>query len=78
MLNEFTWSFGGDVDADQAIEAWRESKQYMRELPDVLKRGCYSRDIDKVICPGKGSMDFRAGFVNTKAGWRMEYFVEGD
>jgi hypothetical protein len=78
MISEFTWSFGGDGDADQAIEAWRKDPQYMKQMSAVLKRGCHADDVDRVICPGKGGMGFRAAYVKTEAGWRMEYFVAGD
>jgi hypothetical protein len=78
MADEFTWSFGGDVDANQAINAWREDKRYLAELQATLKHGCHKTGRNKINCPGKGDFDFRAGLVKTKAGWRMEYFVEGD
>lgn len=78
MVSQFTWGFGGDLDADQAIAAWREDKRYLRELHSVLKLGCHKTEPNKVNCPGKGGFAFRAGFVKTTSGWRMEYFVEGD
>ena len=78
MADEFSWSFGGDLDADQAIAAWREDKHYLTELHAVLKLGCYKSAPKKISCPGKGGFSFRAGFLTTPAGWRMEYFVEGD
>jgi len=78
LVDEFTWSFGGDVDANQAVTAWREENRYLRELQTTLKRGCHKTSARKITCPGKGGFDFRAGFIKTKAGWRMEYFVEGD
>ena len=78
MVDEFTWSFGGDVDANQAITAWRDDKRYLRELQATLKRGCRKIGQNKINCPGKGGFDFRAGLVKTNVGWRMEYFVEGD
>ncbi|MCI0405807.1 MAG: hypothetical protein L0209_07010 [candidate division Zixibacteria bacterium] len=78
MVDEFTWSFGGDVDANQAINAWRKDKRYLAELQATLKSGCHKTERNKINCPSKGGFDFRAGLVKTKAGWRMEYFVEGD
>jgi hypothetical protein len=86
MIREFSWSFGGDRDADQAIEAWKEDPKYLRQLVRVLRQPCrvdtarYGSDEGKrrAKCPGAGNLSFRAGFIETPDGWRMEYFVEGD
>jgi hypothetical protein len=83
MTTAFTWSFGGDGDADQALDAWRTNPdEYLRNLVDVLRLGCNidSRFHDgaRVICPGRGDLDYRAGFLETQQGWKFEYFVAGD
>jgi len=78
MVKEFTWSFGGDNDADQAIDEWRQNPKYLKALVQVLKQGCDVAAPDRIECLGNGNDDFRAGFVNTSDGWRMEYFVAGD
>jgi hypothetical protein len=78
MTDAFTWSFGGDADADQAIAAWRTDPGYLAALRITLALGCQSAGPDEVECPGKGGGDFRAGLVRTPAGWRMQYLVEGD
>ncbi len=86
MVREFTWSFGGDRDADQAIEAWKNDPQYARELNWVIRLGCHvdttrygdGAKASRIKCDGKGGMHFRAGFIDTAEGWKLEYFVAGD
>lgn len=86
MVREFIWSFGGDRDADQAVEAWKDDPRYLREMARVLEQGCHidvtrygsERTKHRVKCPGTGNLSFRAGFIHTPDGWCMEYFVEGD
>jgi hypothetical protein len=86
MVKEFLWSFGGDRDADQAIEAWRNRPEYVRELSRVLRMGCrvdktrYGGETkaERIKCDGTGGTHFRAGFINTSEGWKLEYFVAGD
>lgn len=80
MVQRFTWSFGGDDDADQAIEEWSKEPRFLRELVRVLRMGCrpWRDTTDRVECPGRGDMSFRAGFLNTEDGWKLEHFVEGD
>jgi hypothetical protein len=86
MVREFTWSFGGDRDADQAIEAWKNRPEYVRELGRVLRMGCRvdttrygdGTNAERIKCDGKSGLQFRAGFINTPEGWKLEYFVEGD
>lgn len=78
MIKEFTWSMGGDADADQAIDAWRSDPTYLIDLQRVTGLGCASAEDKSVECPANAGMDFRAGFELTTEGWRMVYFVEGD
>jgi hypothetical protein len=78
MTGEFTWSFGGDADADQAIAAWRDDSSYLHGLRATLNQGCHRSAQDELECPGKGGGDFRAGLVRTPAGWRLQYLVAGD
>jgi hypothetical protein len=78
MTDAFTWSFGGDADADQAITAWRVDPGYLTALRATLARGCRLLDQNEVECPGRGDGGFRAGLVRTSSGWRMQYLVEGD
>ena len=83
MSTAFTWSFGGDGDADQALDAWRtDPDEYLSNLVEVLRRGCNidSRSDNgiRAICPGRGDLDYRAGFLETPHGWKFDYFVAGD
>lgn len=78
MIKDFTWSFGGDRDADQAIEAWRTDAEYIKSLKEVLRTDCQLEDSTHIECSGKGENDFRAGFEKTKSGWKFVYFVAGD
>ena len=86
MVREFTWSFGGDRGADQAIEAWKNRPEYVRELSRVLGMGCRvdttrygdGANAERIKCDGIGGLHFRAGFINTPEGWKLEYFVAGD
>jgi hypothetical protein len=86
MLREFTWSFGGDRDADQAIQEWKNRPEQVRELSQVLRAGCHvdsarygdGKNASRIKCDGKGGTHFRAGLINTAEGWKLEYFVGGD
>lgn len=78
MTNKFTWSFGGDSDAEQAIAEWTKEPRYLRELERVLRSGCRNVASDRIECPGRGNLGFRAGFMKIDGTWRMDYFVEGD
>lgn len=79
MVPEFTWSFGGDGDANQAIEAWQQDPKALQSLYRVTGLPCTFRtDIDHVQCPPNAGYRYRAGFIRTDMGWRMSYFVAGD
>ena len=77
MARDFTWSFGGDADARQALAEWRANPRYFDELRRVTGVPCGYED-GIVECPRKAGTRFRAGFRKTDAGWRMIYFVGGD
>jgi hypothetical protein len=86
MIKEFTWSFGGDRDADQAIQEWKNLPESIRELGRVLRAACRvdttlygdGSNASRIKCDGKGGAHFRAGFIGTSEGWKFEYFVAGD
>ena len=77
MVSEFTWSFGGDANADQAISNWRENPKQLQALAKATSKQCELKG-KYVECPRNAGMSLRAGFAETKTGWRMTYFVEGD
>lgn len=79
MVSEFTWSFGGDGDADQAIQAWKQDLAALGELYRIASHQCaFSADERHIQCPPKAGYNYRAGFTKTEQGWRMVYFVAGD
>lgn len=78
MAAEFVWSFGGDVDAEQAIQAWKADKSILKKLYRVTGRDCVRKADQSIECPKNAGTSYRAGFKQTTEGWRMFYFVEGD
>lgn len=77
MLSEFTWSFGGDANASQAIEYWQEHPEALRALAHATQSACELQS-SYVQCPKGAGKGYRAGFKLTVDGWRMAYFVAGD
>jgi len=78
MAHEFTWSFGGDSRAEQAIAEWQKQPRYMLELARITRAKCTYRKDQYVECPASAGTSFRAGFKLTAGRWKMVYFVEGD
>ena len=78
MAQEFTWSFGGDSNAEQAIDEWKKEPRYMLQLSRVTQAKCTYRKDKHVECPANAGASFRAGFKLLEGQWKMVYFVEGD
>jgi hypothetical protein len=78
MVQEFTWSFGGDSSAEQAIDEWKKQPKYMRQLGKVTQARCAYRKDKHVECPANAGTSFRAGFKLSEGRWKMVYFVGGD
>ena len=78
MVRDFQWSFGGDTDAQQALDAWKADPKYLRNLRRVTSQACGFITRQIVQCPVKAGASFRAGFERTPDGWRMRYFLEGE
>lgn len=78
MIQEFLWSFGGDGDAKQAIEAWKANPRALRELHRITGARCAVRRDKSVECPPNAGVSYRARFIETANGWLMVSFVEGD
>ena len=78
MIREFTWSFGGDRDARQALDAWRADPGYLAQLRRATAVKCGYAAPKIIECPIKAGTGHRAGFERTTDGWRMSYFVAGD
>ena len=78
MTKDFTYSFGGDNDADQALEEWSKEARSLRQMDLVLRMPCRHTTPKEIECPGRGGLAFRAGFSKEVDGWKLSYFVEGD
>jgi hypothetical protein len=78
MIEEFTWNFGGDGNAEQAIAAWKAQPGHLRQLARVTRLQCAFRSGQYIECPVDAGTNFRAGFKLTDGQWKMQYFVEGD
>jgi hypothetical protein len=78
MIKEFSWSFGGDSSAEQAIAEWKKQPEYMRQLGRVTKMRCAYRKDKYVECPANAGTSFRAGFKMSEGQWKMVYFIGGD
>jgi hypothetical protein len=78
MISQFQWDFGADDGAELAIAEWKERRDILPRMVKILAKGCFSSAKDKVECPGEGGTGYRAGFIKTSSGWRMEYFIAGD
>jgi hypothetical protein len=77
MIEKFSWSFGGDASADQAIAEWRKQPRHLRHLAEITTSRCVYRD-KYVECPANAGTSYRAGFTKIGDRWKMAYFVEGD
>lgn len=73
MIEEFTYSFGGNNDAGEALQVWADEPRYLRALWRVLRRGCHLRDADHVVCPGRGDLRSEAASSASIQGgcWRL-------
>ncbi|WP_147266958.1 hypothetical protein [Parvibium lacunae] len=78
MATEFVWSFGGDGDAEQAIQAWKADTSILKKLYRVTGQDCVKKNNQFIECPKNAGTNYRAGFKQTSEGWRMIYFVAGD
>ena len=84
MADHFSWSFGGNVSADEAIAHWRERPTVVAELVEMIDRGCrQDPGTGYVVCPPAYGGDpeylgFRAGFDRQDGEWKMIFFVAGD
>jgi hypothetical protein len=77
MVREFVWSFGGDGDSKQALAEWKKNPVAFQNLQRVTGLPCTVKQAI-IECPRNARANYRAGFEQTPAGWRMTYFVAGD
>jgi len=78
MVQDFRWSFGGDANAEQAIDEWKKQPRQMRQLAKVTRAKCAYRKDGYVECPANAGESYRAGFKLRDGHWKLEYFVGGD
>jgi hypothetical protein len=78
MVQDFTWSFGGDGNAQEAIEAWKEAPASLARLAKVTRSKCGFVSKEVIQCPVSAGTSHRAGFKNLGGTWKMVYFVAGD
>ena len=78
MIQEFTWSFGGDGDSEQAIEAWKHRPAALASLSRAARGQCGFVSSELIQCPMNAGLAYRAGFKRIANTWKMVYFVEGD
>lgn len=78
MVTEFIWSFGGDANAEQAIQAWKADKSIFKKMYRATGQDCIEKSDYSIECPKNAGTGYRAGFKKTTEGWRMFYFVAGD
>lgn len=82
MVDDFTWSLGGDQSADQAIVMWQADSSVLALLVESLTKGCATDGPTRVVCPAgaltDGYLEHRAGFELRGTAWRMTSFVRGE
>ena len=92
MASEFLYSFGGNLDRNEAIEYWDNSDaRAWKAFAKVLAQGAVSwqnvnvkgvRVPSRIAPPAarrRGYMSWRAYFeYNEDGGWRCTAFVQGD
>ncbi len=75
MEQSFTWSFGGDRDADQAVREWKEHTDLLAGLGKALSGSC-KREEQSLTCQAKGTP--RLVLELQGKCWRWTAFVAGD
>jgi hypothetical protein len=78
MSSGFTWSFGGDASAEQALQEWKARPKLLQQLSRATADHCEVLSGSIVQCPAGAKLSYRAGFKQLPQGWLMVYFVEGD
>lgn len=76
MPKEFTWSFGGDSDADQAISEWAKDPAFLKSLRTALTGTCKAEK-DTLTCKGKKGPRLVLERGKDRC-WQWTAFVDGD
>ena len=78
MVEEFTWSFGGDGSADQALAEWKSKPKLLSALAAATRGPCEPIGKGVIQCPRNAGVNHRAGFKAIDGNWKLVYFVAGD
>ncbi len=76
MDDPFTWSFGGDADADQAVGEWAKDAKLPQAIRAAITGKCKLRD-DSLTCEPKKPGQ-RLVLEKRDGCWRWTAFVGGD
>ena len=77
MEPQFTYSFGGDVDADQAVTEWAKDTKLSKALREALSAKKCTVDRSTVVCTAAKD-GRRLGLEKIDGCWRWTSFVGGD
>ena len=75
MDPQFTWSFGGDADADQAVSEWAKDPAFGKTLRAAVAGTCKATKDDVTCAAKKGP---RLQLEKKDGCWRWTAFVAGD
>ncbi|MBL8956052.1 MAG: hypothetical protein JNK82_35080 [Myxococcaceae bacterium] len=76
MEDSFTWSFGGDADADQAVSEWAKDPKLPQAVRAALSGKCKTTK-DSLTCEPKKPGP-RLVLEKNEGCWRWSAFVAGD
>jgi hypothetical protein len=76
MEESFTWSFGGDADADQAVTEWAKDEKLPQAIRAAITGKCKTAK-DNVTCEPKKPGP-RLVLEKNDGCWRWTAFVAGD
>jgi hypothetical protein len=75
MEDTFTWSFGGDADADQAVAEWAKDPKLPQAIRAAVTAKCKATKDDVTCTPKSGP---RLVLEKKDGCWRWTAFVAGD
>jgi hypothetical protein len=81
MIEDFTWSNGGEPSADTAVSMWRADPLNLAALVRTLEAGCSERETELIVCPARGGGtpgSYRVEIRNVDGAWRFTMFMRED
>lgn len=75
MDHQFSWSFGGDADADQAVSEWAKDASFGKSLRAAVAGACKATKSDVTCAAKKGP---RLLLEKKEGCWRWTGFLSGD